>query len=423
MADERRKRVLDAVNHRQPDRIPLDFGSAQCTGIHCSVVEQLRDYYGLEKRPVKAFDPFQMLGWIEEDLMDAMDIDTAMVMPVSSIFGNRLDEWKEWQTHWGQKILIPKTMELDQVEDGGYVAYPQGDRAVPPSAKMPSNGYFFDVIERQQPYDEDNPDPKDNAADFSELSDETVKKIAENAKAARATGRAVMFTLPGGSLSSPSGFYGIGHKKPLGMRRLADWYMAFVAYPEFVQSVFDIQSIIAVKNLEKVYKVAGGDIDLIMLCTGDYGTQLNTFFSVDTYKEVFYPYHNRMCDWIHNNTPWKVFKHCCGSIEPLIGPMADAGIDILNPVQCSAANMDPAHLKKTYGSRLAFWGGGVDTQKTLPFGTPEEVRQEVLERCRIFSPAGGFVFNTIHNAQAKTPLENFIAMVNAVKEFNSRAGA
>jgi len=129
-----------------------------------------------------------------------------------------------------------------------------------------------------------------------------------------------------------------------------------------------------------------------------------------------------MCDWIHKNTHWKVFKHCCGSIEPLIGPMADAGVDILNPVQCSAAGMDPAHLKKTYGSRLVFWGGGVDTQKTLPFGAPDEVRREVLERCRIFSSGGGFAFSTIHNAQAKTPLENFIAMINAVKEFN-KAGA
>ena len=422
MQDTKKTRILDAVNHRQPDRVPLDFGGTGATGIHCSLVEQLRGYYGLEKRPIKAFDTFQMLGWIDEDLMDAMDVDAAMVMPVSTIFGNGLGEWKEWRTPWGQEVLIPRTMELEKLEDGAYVIYPQGDRTVPPSAKMPSNGFFFDAIERQEPYDEDNPDPKDNAADFSELSDEAVKKIAENAKAARTTGRASLFTLPGGSLSSPSGFYGMGLKKTRGMRRLADWYMALVAFPDFVQGVFDIQSNIAVKNLEKVYKAAGSDIDIIMLCTGDYGTQRNTFFSVDTYKNIFFPYHKRMCDWIHKNTHWKIFKHCCGSIEPLVGPMADAGIDILNPVQCSAAGMDPSHLKKTYGSRLTFWGGGIDTQKTLPFGTPEEVRREVLERCRIFSPGGGFVFNTIHNAQAKTPLKNFIAMVNAVKEFNKAGG-
>jgi uroporphyrinogen-III decarboxylase len=135
--------------------------------------------------------------------------------------------------------------------------------------------------------------------------------------------------------------------------------------------------------------------------------------------DEFFPYHKRVCDWIHGNTPWKVFKHCCGAVEPLIGPMADAGLDIMNPVQCSAAGMDPQKLKDTHGKRVTFWGGGVDTQGTLPFGKPEEVRKEVLERCRIFSPGGGFVFNTIHNTQAKTPFANFIAMLDAVKEFNS----
>jgi len=198
--------------------------------------------------------------------------------------------------------------------------------------------------------------------------------------------------------------------------------MALVAFPDFVKGLFDIQSNIAVKNMEKVYKAAGNDIDILMLCTGDYGTQLNTFYSVKTYRDVFYPYHKRMCDWIHANTHWKIFKHSCGAVEPFIGSMAEAGIDILNPVQCSAAGMDPGHLKKTYGSRLTFWGGGIDTQRTLPFGTTEEVRKEVLERCRIFSPGGGFVFNTIHNAQAQTPIKNFIAMLDAIKEFN-KAGA
>ena len=422
MSDIRRKRILDAINHRQPDRVPLDFGGTTSTGIHCSLVQQLRSHYGLQKQPIKVFDPFQMLGWIDDDLMDAMDVDAAMVMPVSTIFGNQLGEWKPWRTHWGQEVLIPRDMEVDKTEDSGYVVYPQGDRSVPASAKMPSNGFFFDALDRQQPYDEDNPDPKDNAADFSELSDDAVKKIAENSKIARASGRATMFTLPGGSLGSPSGFYAMGAKKTFGMRRLADWYMAIVALPDFVKSLFDIQTRIAVKNLEKVYKAAGSDIDIIMLCTGDYGTQLNTFFSLNTYMDVFYPYHKRMCDWIHKNTHWKIFKHSCGAVEPFIGPFADAGIDILNPVQCSAAGMDPVHLKKTYGSRIVFWGGGVNTQKTLPFGTPEEVRREVLERCRIFSPGGGFVFNTIHNAQAKTPIENFIAMLDAVKEFNNAGG-
>ena len=249
---DRKKRIMDAINHKQPDRIPLDFGGAACTGLHCSLVEQLRNHYGLEKRPVKAFDTYGMLGWIDEDLRNAMDVDVVMVMPYSTLFGNVLGEWKEWRTHWGQEVLIPKGMEFDTTEDGSFVVYPQGDRSVPPSAKMPSNGYFFDAIERQEPYDEDNPDPKHNAMDVAELSDEVLKKIAENAKAARADGRATMFSFPGGSLNAASVFNGMHLKKPLGIRRLADWYMAIAAMPDFIKNVFDIQTKITVKNLEKV---------------------------------------------------------------------------------------------------------------------------------------------------------------------------
>ncbi|MFP4166988.1 MAG: uroporphyrinogen decarboxylase family protein, partial [Opitutales bacterium] len=121
---------------------------------------------------------------------------------------------------------------------------------------------------------------------------------------------------------------------------------------------------------------------------------------------------------IHQNTDWRTFKHSCGAVEPLIETFIDAGFDILNPVQCSAAGMDPKGLKEKYGERITFWGGGVNTQQTLPFGKPEEVRREVLERCEVFAPGGGFVFNAIHNVQALTPVENFIAMIDAVKAYN-----
>ena len=420
MSDSR-KRVLDAVNHRQPDRVPVDFGAMPSTGMHCSIIAGLRDHYGLEKRLVKAFEPYQMLGWIDDDLREAMDVDTAMVMPVGTNFGNSIGEWKEWRTLWGQDVLIPKEMEVEKSEDGGYVVFPQGDRAVPPSAKMPASGYFFDAIERQEDYDEDDPDPRDNAADFKVLSDEAVARIAASAKEARKTGKLTMFSLPGGSLSSPSQFAGMSVKFPKGMRKLADWYMAMVAFPDFVKGVFALQTETALVNMDKIYRAAGDDIDVLMLCTGDFGTQINTFFSVDTFEDLFVPFYKRINGWIHDNTPWKVFKHSCGAIEPLINSMIDSGFDILNPVQCSASGMDPEHLKKTYGDRIAFWGGGIDTQRVLPFGTAEECKQQAMERCRIFSPGGGFIFNAIHNVQALTPVENVVAMLEGVKEFN-RAG-
>jgi uroporphyrinogen-III decarboxylase len=132
------------------------------------------------------------------------------------------------------------------------------------------------------------------------------------------------------------------------------------------------------------------------------------------------PHYNRLNDWIHNNTAWKSFKHCCGSIPAFMPLFIEAGFDIINPVQVSATGMDPAFLKREFGKDLVFWGGGVDTQQVLPFGTPAEVRDQVLRHCEIFNRDGGFVFNTIHNVQAKTPVENVAAMMAAVREFNGR---
>jgi uroporphyrinogen-III decarboxylase len=135
---------------------------------------------------------------------------------------------------------------------------------------------------------------------------------------------------------------------------------------------------------------------------------------------MWLPFYKRMNDWIHENTNWKTFKHCCGAAEPLLPNLIEAGFDIINPVQIAAKGMDPAHLKKTYGKDLVFWGGGMDTQKVLPYGTPAEVREHVLSNCEIFSPGGGFIFNAVHNVQANVPLENIVAAIDAVKEFNGQ---
>jgi len=159
-------------------------------------------------------------------------------------------------------------------------------------------------------------------------------------------------------------------------------------------------------------------VQVVVLSGTDFGTQKGPFCSPATYRDLYKPFHKRLNDWVHDNTIWKTFIHSCGGIDPLIPDMIDAGFDILNPVQCSAEGMEPRDLKSEYGDDLVFWGGGVDTQKTLPFGTPQEVRAEVLSRLEVFAPGGGFVFNTTHNIQPKTPIENLLAMFQALKDFN-----
>ncbi|MBM3744667.1 MAG: methyltransferase, partial [Acidobacteria bacterium] len=149
-------------------------------------------------------------------------------------------------------------------------------------------------------------------------------------------------------------------------------------------------------------------------------TQASSFCSEATFRELYVPYYQQVNGWIHRNTRWKTLKHSCGSVVRFLSAFVDAGFDVLNPVQCSAAGMEPERLKRAFGDKLVFWGGGVDTQKTLPFETPEKVREQVLRRCEVFAPGGGFVFNAVHNIQAGTPVANIVAMLDGVREFNGR---
>ena len=189
---------------------------------------------------------------------------------------------------------------------------------------------------------------------------------------------------------------------------------------DLVHEIFGRQCDMALSNLEKVHSVVGDRVDVVFICGTDFGTQRSTFCSVDTFRDLYAPYYKAVNGWIHRHTNWKTFKHSCGSVERFIPSLVESGFDILNPVQCSAAGMGAEHLKASYVDNLVFWGGGVDTQKVLPFGAPSEVRQQVLERCEVFSRGGGFVFNSIHNIQARTPVENIVAMIDAVNEFNGR---
>ncbi|MDD5349804.1 MAG: uroporphyrinogen decarboxylase family protein [Chthoniobacteraceae bacterium] len=412
-----KERLRAAVEHRQPDRLPVDFGGSSITGIHCSVVENLRRHYRLEPRPVKVCEPYQMLGAIEDDLREAMGVDTAPIFPHGTLFGFPNDRWKEWRTPWGQNVLVSAHFEVDEREDGVYI-YPQGDRGAAPSAHLPKTGYFFDAIVRQGALDEDNLNLEDNLEEFGPMSAAEEAYWREQAPRLRGSGRAVVTHLGGTALGDialvPAPFL----KAPKGVRGIAEWYMTVASNPAFVSALFDRQVEIALGNLARLNAIAGDVIDIAVVCGTDFGTQESTFCSRATFNEVWKPRYRRINDWIHANTPWKTFKHTCGAIESLLPDLVEAGFDIVNPVQCSAKGMDPRLLKERHGDRVTFWGGGVNTQKTLPFGTPQEVRREVLERCEIFAPGGGFVFNAIHNVQALTPTENVVAMIEAVREFN-----
>jgi hypothetical protein len=414
-----KKRVCQALKHQSPDRVAMDFGSTAVTGLHVTCVAQLRDHFGLEKRPVKVCEPFQMLGEIEDDLLDAMGIDTIALPAPNTMFGFRNEDWTPFRAPWGQELLVSRHFRTIRDKNGDLLLYPQGDTSAPPSGRMPTGGYFFDTIVRQPPIDEDNLHFEDNMEEFQPISDADLQHYRDQAARLAQSTRAVVSGVGGTAFGDialvPAPFL----KHPKGIRDIAEWYVSTVARREYVREIFDHQCAIALKNLAKVHAVVGDVIDVLFVCGTDFGTQTSSFCSTETYEELYAPYYRKVNQWIHDHTTWKTFKHSCGAVARFIPHFIDSGFDIVNPVQFSAAGMDPKELKQKYGGRIVFWGGGVDTQKTLPFGTPANVRTEVLRRCEILSPNGGFVFNAVHNIQAGTPVRNIVAMLDAVNEFNS----
>jgi Uroporphyrinogen decarboxylase (URO-D) len=412
-----RERIRASLNHREPDKIPLDFGSTAVTGIHVSVVAALRDHFGLKKEPVKVHEPYQMLGLLERDLQDAMGIDTIGIPARNTMFGFPNRDWREFRLPWGQLVLVPEQFVTTLDASGDLLIYPEGDRSVRPSGRMPVGGFFFDTIIRQEPVDDDRLDPRDNFEEFKRVSQEDLDYFAASADACIESGRAVVATFGGTAFGDialvPAPFL----KRPLGIRDVAEWYISTVTRQDYVHAIFERQTEVALQNLEHLFGAVGNKVDVVFVCGTDFGTQTSQFCSPATFEQLYAPYYRRVNDWIHSHTTWKTFKHSCGAVEPLIRHFIEAGFDILNPVQCSAAGMEPEALKERFGRDIVFWGGVVDTQRTLPFGTPREVQAEVLERCRIFSRNGGFVANAVHNIQAKTPVENVIALLNGTREF------
>jgi hypothetical protein len=410
--------VTRSLNHLAPDKIPVDFGSTPVTGIHVSAIARLRDYYGLEKRLVKAYEPFQMLGQVDDDLLDALGSDFVGLAPRNTLFGFPNENWQEFRTPWGQDVLVSEYFRFSREENGDYLLYPQGDTDAPASGRMPASSFFFDQIVRQPPIDDETLAADDNLEEFGELCPEDLHHFSTGLEELHSSERAIVANFGIMPFIDLGIIQGPMLKHPKGIRDMAEWLMSTITRQDYIHEVFTRQSDIAIRNLQKVHDIVSERIDVVYLCGNDFGTQTSTFCAISTFDELYAPYYKKVNDWIHKHTDWKIFKHSCGAIEPLMSRLIDVGFDIINPVQCSATGMDPQHLKNEYGDQIIFWGGGVDTQKTLPFGTAQQVRDEVLTRCEIFSKNGGFVFNSIHNLQANTPIENMVAMIDAVKEFN-----
>ena len=414
-----RERIQQTLNHLQPDRVPLDLSAAPTTGMQVNSVYLLRQALQLDPpgTPVKVIEPYQMLGEIKPDLMEALGVDVAGVWPRKNMFGYLDENWKPWTTFDGTPVLVPEHFNTELEPNGDLLMYPEGDRSVPPSGRMPAGGFYFDAIIRQPSINDASLDLEDNLEEFGLLSDDDLAYFQREVERLHAeTDKAILVNMGGTAFGDIALVPATFLKNPRGIRDVAEWYMSTVTRRDYVAAIFERQCEIALENLARLYAAVGDKVDIIYLTGTDFGTQTGPFISPKSYRDLYQPYQKQLNDWVHTNTNWKVFIHSCGSVVKLIPHFIEAGFDILNPVQTSAAGMDPYTLKSRFGDQIVFWGGGIDTQKTLPFGTPDEIRQQVSERIDTFGPGGGFVFNSIHNIQAGVPIENLLALYEAFRE-------
>jgi hypothetical protein len=415
MNSDSRQNFLKTINHKQPDKVVVDFGSTGVTGIHVLIVEKLRDYYGLEKKPVRVVEPYQMLGEIDSELIKAMDIDVIGLFSAKNMFGVPNENWKVHKTLWGQEVLFPGSFNYTYNSNGDILMYPEGDTSVPPSGMMPKTGFFFDALDRQKPIDDSTLKVEDNLEEFSHITEPELAYWKDKVNGLKDNSKAVVASLGGTALGDIALVPAINLKDPKGIRGVEEWYISTLIREDFIKEIYDRQTDIAIQNLSLLSEVIGNKIDVVFTCGTDFGTQNSTFCSTETYDRVWLPYYKKVNDWIHQNTTWKTFKHSCGAVELLMSHFIESGFDIINPVQINASGMDPRKLKEKYGDKLVFWGGGVDTQGAFAFGTPAQVREQVKSQCDILNNNGGFVFNTVHNIQANVPFENVVAMLEALK--------
>lgn len=284
---------------------------------------------------------------------------------------------------------MPSGFNTEPGANGDILMYPQGDHSVPPSGRMPGDGFYFDAIIHQEPLDEARLRWEDNAEEFSPIALAGLQHFEREAERLfHGTDKAVVARFGDSGFGDIAKVPGPGLKHPKGIRDVEEWCVSLETRRDYVYNVFERQCEIALANLEKCLPLVRDKVTVAYISGADFGQQNGPFISPRRYRDLFKPFHKQINDYIHKNTAWKTFIHSCGSAYALLNDFIEAGFDILNPVQTSAAQMDPAELKRNFGDRIVFWGGGVDTQHTLPFGTPQEVRQEVKERIKDLRQGG-----------------------------------
>lgn len=405
-----RERVQKAVSFQQPDRVPIDLGGMKASGIAAGTYNRLKKNLGI-RTPTRILDPRFMIAEVGEEIRKRFHVD---VIPVdlSCITGavRPESEWIPRTLFDGSSALFPPGTGIREEPDGSWTLL-SADGS-PTTFRMPRGGYYFDDTSFNRG---DGIDPTKFKPQL-DIPDESLRMLADYAGGLyRSTDYALLGWGFGVCFMGLSLITDRSNNVTQGMPD--EWMMMLMTEKETCHELMDRSVEATISCLRLVNQAVGGYCFAWGIASDDSGTQRCEFIAPDLWAEMMKPHYRKLCDWVHANTSFKTFLHSCGSIPRLIPHWIEAGVDILNPVQTSAAGMDPRRLKSEFGRKLVFWGGGCDTQSVLPDGTPQEVREHVKENVEIFAPGGGYVFTQVHNIQAKVPPKNVEAMLDAAYEF------
>ncbi len=391
-----RERILCALNHQQPDQIPIDLGGCSATGIAVSTYHQLKERLGITS-PTRIYHLLGMIAEVEQSVKERLGADVTVLRPYAASLGIRFERWKPWQLFDGTVVQAPGGFNPVPQTDGGFVLF-NGSQ---PYARMPKGGFYFDYLAK-------NPGAAHVNVEEYQPHRLTQEEVDYYGAAAEALHNQTDYAIIA-EMGPPEQLFA-----QMGSGDLAAWFITMATEPEYVHALLDKVSSVWMENLRQ-FSSAVGDRVHIIVCYDDLGTQQAPMISVKMFRELIMPYYRRAFEWIHQHTRMKVMFHSDGAIYPMIPSLIEMGIDILNPVQTSAAGMEPARLKQEFGDRLVLWGGCCDCQQTLPFATPEEVARAVEANLRILAPGGGYVCAAVHNIQAGVPIENVLALYETAR--------
>jgi len=396
-----RERVLAALRHEEPDRVPIDLGGMASTGIHAVAYNRLKRHLGLNGT-TQVFDITQHLAEVKEPVRSRLGVDVVALPRIEVLPGVRNIHWQPWTLPDGSPAEISADFQPVRTADGGWEVHGPGGIVL---YRMPRGGFYFDPVEA--PLAHADPDTL-RSLELPRIGDEELHLLRERARALYTETDYAIVGAFGGNLLE------VGQSLRGWTQFMIDLASALGWLEDFLERIAEMW----MDNLARYLDAVGEYIQVIQF-GDDLGEQQRPLISPAMYRRLFKPRHARMFGYVHAHSDCAVFLHSCGSIYELIPDLIEAGVDVLNPVQTSAARMDPARLKREFGDRLVFWGGGCHTQRVLPRGTPAEVAADVRERLRVFATGGGYIFAAIHNILPEVPPENVVAMFDAARSWSA----